>query len=31
LQTTVVMVSHDRAEASALAHRSIDFNQLMRD
>lgn len=31
LQTTVVMVSHDRAEASALAHRSVDFDQLMRD
>lgn len=31
LQTTVVMVSHDRAEASALAHRSVEFDQLMRD
>ena len=31
LGTTVVMVTHDRAEGAALAHRSVDFTQLMRD
>jgi thiamine transport system ATP-binding protein len=31
LQTTVVMVTHDRAEAAALSHRAVEFDRLMRD
>jgi thiamine transport system ATP-binding protein len=31
LQTTVVLVTHDRAEGAALAHRATDFSALLHD
>ncbi|NDA54610.1 MAG: ATP-binding cassette domain-containing protein, partial [Actinobacteria bacterium] len=31
LQTTVVLVTHDRAQGAALAHRATDFSALLHD
>ena len=31
LQTTVVLVTHDRAQGAALAHRATDFSTLLHD
>jgi thiamine transport system ATP-binding protein len=31
LQTTVVLVTHDRTEGAALAHRATDFSALLHD